>query len=210
MQKLLRSDSTKFDLIMMELYHFDTYFALGGHFKAPIIGLSFQPLVPVYNWILKNPWNFATTPHLYAPFSDTMDFWQRSANAVFGVFTVLMYNFVSLPTYQKQINSLMEFMNIEEVPRIEEVTKNLSLILAESHFSVGYARPNLPSVVEVAGIHIPPQGTLPRVKENNYYLNLVLNIISILGITICERSITYYGRLYIMCKFTYVALVYDG
>lgn len=159
---LLQSEST-FDLIMSELYFIDTFFALGGHFNAPIIGLSFQSLQPIYSWIMKNPWSFSYIPHLYLPFSDQMHFMQRLVNTLFGIFTVLFYNFVSLPTYKNQIESLMSSVNVEKIPNIEEVTKNISLILVESHFSVGYVRPYVPNVIEVAGVHMPPPNKLSKV-----------------------------------------------
>lgn len=62
---LLRKTYENFDLIMTELYHFDTFFALAARFKAPIVGISFQPLQPIYNWITSNPWSFSYVPHLY-------------------------------------------------------------------------------------------------------------------------------------------------
>lgn len=154
----------KFDLIMIELYHFDGFFLLADALNAPIIGLSFQPLQPVYNWVMKNPWTFSYIPHLYLPFTDTMNFVERLINTVFGVFTVLFYNFISLPMYQQEINLLMTSAGEKNVPRIEDVTKNLSLVLVESHFSAGYPRPYLPNIVEVSGIHIPPPKPLPEVS----------------------------------------------
>ncbi|XP_065217122.1 UDP-glycosyltransferase UGT4-like [Planococcus citri] len=173
-RNLLRENNgEKFDLIMAEVYHFDTFFALGARFNAPIIGISFQPLQPVYNWILKNPWSFSHVPHLYLPYSDRMNFMQRFINTVFGCFTILYYNIVSLSMYQNQIELLMksatsddERIGILPMPNIEQVTKNLSLILVESHFSAGYVRPYLPNVVEVAGIHIPSEKNLPKDIED--------------------------------------------
>ena len=152
----------KFDLILIELYHFDTYFALSARFNAPIIGISFQTLNPIYNWILKNPWSFANVPHLYSPFSDRMNFFQRLINAAFGCFTIIFYNLISLPSYQRQIESLAKSANVT-LPSIENVTENLSLILVESHFSAGYVRPTLPNVIDVAGIHIAAKKKLPQV-----------------------------------------------
>lgn len=162
-RNLLQSGE-KFDLIMVELYHFDTFFALAGPSNAPIIGLSFQPLQPVYHWVLKNPWTFSYIPHLYLPHTDRMNFMERLVNTVFGTFTVLFYNLVSLAKYQDQSDLLFEEVGIRNAPKIEQVTENLSLIFVESHFSAGYPQPYLPNVVEVGGIHIPPKKKLPEVN----------------------------------------------
>ncbi|XP_065221896.1 UDP-glycosyltransferase UGT4-like [Planococcus citri] len=161
---IFQSKSNSFDIVMTQLYHMDSCFALAGHFHAPIIGLSFQSMVPVYNWILKNPMQFSYIPHLYLPFSDDMDFVQRLSNTLFGVFSVLFYHIVSLPKYQSNVNTMMKSVNnADETLNFEQLTQNLSLILVESHFSVDFPKPNLPNVIDVAGIHITP----PKPLQND-------------------------------------------
>lgn len=92
-----------------------------------------------------------------------MTFWQRTVNTVFGIFTVLFYNFVSVSRYQKQVNLLLG-QTEKPNPSIEELSQNVSLILVETHFSSVYVRPNLPNIIEVGGIHIDSLSPLPQVK----------------------------------------------
>lgn len=49
-----------------------------------------------------------------------------------------------------------------DLPTVEEMTYNTSLLFVNSHFSINYARPLVPNVIEVAGIHIQePKPLLP-------------------------------------------------
>lgn len=160
---LLNGENTHFDLVFAELYHGDVAFALASKFNASLIGLSFQPLQPVYAWLLKTPITFSYIPHLYLPYSDTMSFWQRLSNALFGLFTIFFYNLVSARKYQNDIEATLPPNARADVQDL--VTKNMSLVFVESHFTAGYARPYPPNVIEVAGIHIEPLQKLPQVWD---------------------------------------------
>ncbi len=163
-QDLFKSSDTKFDLIFMEVYHMDIYFALGHRFRCPIIGVSVQPVLPNYHWMFKNPTSFSYIPHGYSLYTDHMHFFQRLVNSAFYIFTVSFHNIVAIPKYQKQLNVLYEAANMDPVPRYEETVESLSLIFTESHFSAAHIRPNLPNIIDVAGIHIGPAKSLPKVS----------------------------------------------
>lgn len=164
LQELLSNKDTQFDLIFIELYHVDGVFALSHRFNCPIIGLSFQPVLPIYNWLIGNPTTFSYIPHVYLPFTDIMSFWKRIINAVFSIFTAAFYNFVSTKGYQKHVDLLLRQTESPKL-NIEELSESLSLILAEFHFSSAYTRPNLPNVIDIAGIHIQSPKPLPQVKK---------------------------------------------
>lgn len=169
-QELLNSKDTQFDLIFIELYHGDGAFALSHRFNCPIIGLSFQPILPIYNWLIGNPTTFSYIPHIYLPFTDIMNFWKRTINAAFYIFTAAFYNFVSIKGYQKHVDLLLRQTKNPEL-NIEKLSESLSLILAEFHFSSAYTRPNLPNVIDIAGIHIQSPKPLPQVKHLDYLKN---------------------------------------
>ncbi len=175
-QDLFKSNEPKFDLIFVELYHMDLFFVLGHRFNCPVIGLSFQPILPNYHWIIKNPTSFSYIPHGYSSYTDHMNFLQRLKNSAFYIFTILFHNIVAIPKYQKQLTALYEAANMDPVPRYEEIVERLSLIFTESHFSAAHVRPNLPSIVDVAGIHIGPAKSLPNVS---CYCRLLLTIVAL-------------------------------
>lgn len=51
----------------------------------------------------------------------------------------------------------------ETRPRLSMLASDFSLILLNSHHSVGYAYPKAPHVKEVAGLNIQPNKPLPQV-----------------------------------------------
>jgi len=51
----------------------------------------------------------------------------------------------------------------KDVPPLSELKKRTSLILVNSHFSLNNPRPTVPGFIEVGGMHIQSNGTLPKV-----------------------------------------------
>lgn len=50
-------------------------------------------------------------------------------------------------------------MNLQDLPTFEEMLRNVSLVIGNSHFSEGVIRPMVPAYVEVGGIQVKPQPT---------------------------------------------------
>ncbi|KAJ9582124.1 hypothetical protein L9F63_003538, partial [Diploptera punctata] len=155
-KNLIRSNET-FDIVISDLFHNDCFFAFGHKFKATIIGFSTCVLLPWANERIGNPDNPSYIPNLLMPYSDQMTFSQRLINTMTLTLFKLMYYFnVEIPS-----NKIIRHHFGEETPDISEIVKNTSLIFVNSHFSFGPARPLMPGVVEVAGIHIKPSRPLP-------------------------------------------------
>ncbi|KAJ9574371.1 hypothetical protein L9F63_025984 [Diploptera punctata] len=143
--------------MLTDLFHNDCFFAFGHKFKATIIGFSTCVLLPWANERIGNPDNPSYIPNLLMPYSDQMTFSQRLINTMTLTLFKLMYYFnVEIPS-----NKIIRHHFGEETPDISEIVKNTSLIFVNSHFSFGPARPLMPGVVEVAGIHIKPSRPLP-------------------------------------------------
>lgn len=92
-----------------------------------------------------------------------MNFGQRFLNSAFNLFTWIFHYTVSLPTYNEQGKEIWKVSYSEGVPPVPDFER-LSMVFVESHFSAGYVRPNLPNIVEVAGIHIQDPKPLPKVS----------------------------------------------
>lgn len=50
-----------------------------------------------------------------------------------------------------------QIMNLQDLPTFEEMLKNVSLVIGNSHFSEGVIRPMVPAYVEVGGIQVKPE-----------------------------------------------------
>lgn len=52
----------------------------------------------------------------------------------------------------------------DEIPHVYSISKNVSFILQNAHFSVSYPRPYMPNVAEIACIHCRDAQPLPKVS----------------------------------------------
>lgn len=53
----------------------------------------------------------------------------------------------------------------DEIPHVYNLSKNVSFILQNTHFSVSYPRAFMPNVAEIACIHCRPAQSLPKVSN---------------------------------------------
>ncbi|XP_069674520.1 UDP-glycosyltransferase UGT5-like [Periplaneta americana] len=159
-QKLINSKN-KFDLIITHLMGSDCFLVLSHHFKASLISLTTSVSLPWGNDRIGNIDHAAYIPNYFLPFADHMSFWQRLVNTVFIEAAKLgHYIFAELPT-----DELMRRHFGQDVPSIFDIKRNTSLVLINSHFSLNTPRPTVPAFVEVGGIHINSQGSLPVYLE---------------------------------------------
>lgn len=70
-----------------------------------------------------------------------------------------LYNWFS----QADSNELIRKYIGEDVPDVRELVKSTSMFFANSHYSHGGAKPNVPAVIELGGIHIKEKRPLDPV-----------------------------------------------
>ena len=63
---------------------------------------------------------------------------------------------------QRLDNVLQKYFGNTKIS-LEEIERNASLVLVNSHHSLGYPRPLLPNVIEVGGMHCRPSKSLENV-----------------------------------------------
>lgn len=63
-----------------------------------------------------------------------------------------------------------EFFSPYTFPDLEELERNMSLLIYNNHFSLNGARPLLPGVIDTGGMHIKPKSEpLPKVCDYFYF-----------------------------------------
>jgi glucuronosyltransferase len=155
----------RFDLVITELFNTDCFLGLIHILRTPFIYFSSSVLMPWANDRFGNPDNPSYIPNVFQPHSDEMDFWERLLNAVSTIADkwIVYPLLVDLPgrlTAEKYLGI--------QIPPLADIAKRGSLILVNSHFSLTRARPLVPAVVEVGGIHIDkPAKKLPQVVRRN-------------------------------------------
>nr|CAD7398190.1 unnamed protein product [Timema cristinae] len=153
--KLIHSEE-KFDLVINELFNTDCYLGIADRLKSPHIALSSHALVPWANDRFGNPDNPAYIPNLFLLLSNRMDFFERFQNTLTLLYHKIIYYYISDP---KVIPIFKKYL-VNSSP-LEELKRNTSLILVNTHFSLNQPRPLVPTVIEVGGIHFQQPKNLP-------------------------------------------------
>lgn len=163
--KILRDDKIqglleeRFDLVIGEIFGSDCFNVIVHKLNAPLVSWVTSTMLPWAGGRMGLPDNPAYIPNYFVSFSDRMNFLQRLVNTATLVFAKTAYFFKSEIPAQE----LAETIFAEKLPSLEEINKRTALVLVNSHFSLTYARPLPPNVVEVGGIHVRPIRRLPQV-----------------------------------------------
>lgn len=155
-RKLVRSGE-QFDLLVVDLFLSDSLLGLAHYYQIPTVVISPTGANTWLNQMTGNPQSSALDPSIFLPYSERMGLWQRSVNTLMGLFEKLTYNFFYMisqeAVYTKHFHTLCQLANTT-LPHHRDLTKNLSLVLINSHPIVQYPRAYLPNMLEIAGAHL--------------------------------------------------------
>ncbi|XP_055537534.1 UDP-glucosyltransferase 2-like [Wyeomyia smithii] len=140
----------KFDLVIVGFFVADFVIGYGAHFNAPTVILWTGGNAKFTSDMVGNPRAIvAATNMMFGP-QDATKFITRLKNFMIGsienVFTAYAF-YKQKPYYDWNFPS-------DRYPSYAEVRKNVSLVLLNTHFSHGGARPYLQNMVEVGGLQI--------------------------------------------------------
>lgn len=77
------------------------------------------------------------------PYTDDMTFTERWYNTVVSAYDALLRYFYHYPNHNHIVQT--HFGHLGPLPTIEEVNRNVSLILVNTHRSLSHPRPSMPS-----------------------------------------------------------------
>ncbi|XP_046661716.1 UDP-glucosyltransferase 2-like [Homalodisca vitripennis] len=161
-EKVINLLNETFDLIIGEIFGSDCLNYIVYKLNAPFISWVVSTSSPWSSYRTGLPDNPSYIPNYFVDYGDEMNFVQRAISTV-SLFTmkVLYYYYSELPSQR-----LAEEVFNENLPSLDEVNRQTSLVLVNSHFVFSQSRPFPPSVVEVGGIHIRDIRPLPKdIKE---------------------------------------------
>ncbi|XP_073834862.1 UDP-glycosyltransferase UGT4-like isoform X3 [Musca autumnalis] len=152
MQQFLRDHKAgDFDLVLLGYGMNDFIFGLGAHFQCPMV-LSFMvQSVFTTNSMVGNPAEAAYVPILFAEQKQPMDFPARVKNFLSSLYENVIFKEILSRKSQRYYRYNFP---ADRYPPLEEVYKNVSLVLTNHHFSQGPIRPNVPALIEIGGIQI--------------------------------------------------------
>ena len=160
-QNLIHSNE-EFDLIITEMFNSDCFIGFAHKFKAPIITLSTHDIMPWINPRIGNPDNPSYIPFIFSNAFSQMSFLERVRNSLEMNFCKIVYEKV----HHWSIQKIVEENFGPGVPPLKQISNKISALFVNTHYSIFGARPYVPNVVEIGGIHIKPGKPLPEdIKE---------------------------------------------
>lgn len=171
-----------FDVVIVEMFLTEPLLGLGNVFDAPVIGVS---TFGAHKWttdLVGTPNIASFVPHTFLGYTDQMSFGQRLKNSLHSWFDDITMPILYEP---KQRDLYNKHFGGEGKPTLDEVKQNVSLILLNTHVTLGYPRPYAPNMIEVGGMHIRRSGEklpadlqtfLDGAKEGAIYFSMGSNI----------------------------------
>lgn len=166
-KELLASDK-KYDLVIGEFFFAqEEYTVLLHKFNAPGVAVSTVPDVSWLNEMSGLPDNPAYMGHFTVDTTQLDHFLSRLRNFCNNLAMKATDYFFLMTYYQWLADEWLVYEGWQSRPSILELSSNMSLILTNSHHSLGFPYPRSPLVKEVLGTNVdqaPPP--LPKVSEN--------------------------------------------
>lgn len=160
-QQFLMSNDEHFDLVIVGIFLNEAMLGFAHHFGAPVIGCSHLGATRFTADLVGSPSPMSYVPNRTLGFSDKMTFWQRLGNIAFTLYED--YQFQSFMKFQSEIYE--SAFPRKDKPALADLRKNVSLVLLNSHFTIGYPRPYAPNMIEIGGIQINRKAARPLPKD---------------------------------------------
>lgn len=157
----MNSPKSKFDVLIIEylpLHHCFTIIA--EKFDIPIIMTCPIQAAHYIDPLFGNPSHPAAIPVGFSYIPQHMNFLQRLENAAYYIYMELMLaNMIS-----SKVDSIKQRIR-DDFGIVSR--KTFSLVFQNSHSSL-FARPLVQNVIEIGGIHLEPNKTLPQVAVESW------------------------------------------
>nr|XP_022913479.1 UDP-glucuronosyltransferase 2A3-like [Onthophagus taurus] len=166
-QNLMKSKK-EYDLIITEIFFSDCSLGFATMFNVPIIVMTSSVSMPWASDIAGLPDNPSYIPHYFSPYSQDMTFLEKLMNTVTLQLIKMWHTYYP----SEEANKFIQETFGRNSPHIEDIRKNISLVMVNSHFSLQQSRPLPPNFIEIGGIHLKPNPVLPKEFENHLKTNL--------------------------------------
>jgi glucuronosyltransferase len=110
-----------------------------------------------------NPFNPSYEVHAWGRSSDDMSLSERVSNTLQSA-SSLFAGYLYQPVYQRLMDSCFNYTGWESRPSLGTLLSDTALLIQNSHHSLNYPHPLLPTVINAAGMHMRPLKALPKVK----------------------------------------------
>lgn len=141
-----------YDVILVENFNSDCMLGLMHVYglKAPYISLSSSAIMQWSSDRIGVTDNPSYVPLVSSEFTSQMTFLQRLENTLMNVYYKIWFRYA----IQMKEKAIIEKRFGRRIPDLQEIAKNVSLMLVNTFHSLNGVRPLLPGVVEVGGMHL--------------------------------------------------------
>lgn len=154
-QNLIQSGE-KFDVVIVSEFMNRFLRILAYHFDASLVLFTNSGIISWYYDQVGNIVLPSVVPVLAIEMPHRMSFLQRLQNVIEKIRSIRW-----LQTNAIKQNALVE-KYFPNSPSLEEISKNISLILVNSHYSTEVTRPKVPCMIDIGGFHVKPPKKLPE------------------------------------------------
>ena len=151
--------NVKPDLVMLPAFMNECGLALVHKFQVPFMYVTTSGLTPWTADIMGNPEHPAFVPNQYLSYTDDMSISQRLINTIMRIVSPAARRYFILNRLESVVQ---KFLNDNSVS-LHQIESNVSSVLVNSHHSLGFPRPMMPSVIEVGGMHCRPAKSIVNV-----------------------------------------------
>ncbi|XP_061389119.1 UDP-glycosyltransferase UGT5 [Musca vetustissima] len=151
----------KYDLLLCEQFYQEPFLALAKIYDIPVVTsgtLGFENHMSQMMGLL-SPWSFV--PHGFTDYNDHMTFKERLLNSYYSLAEDFLREYHYFPEMDKMVKKYFGHLNVT-IPSVSEMEKNISVMLLNSHIPLTTARPLVPGIIFVGGMHIYPPKKLPQ------------------------------------------------
>ncbi|ODM94715.1 UDP-glucuronosyltransferase 2A3 [Orchesella cincta] len=162
-EPILKSQPGSFQLVVTSAFFSECFLGLIHQMQAPFIVLCSMALPQHINDVtgLRTPLSFVPSP--FIPMTDKMTLSERLENT----FSSWMFSLLSYHHFFKVSENIYKQYLGDDLPDVETLRKNVSLIFSNTHFSLNFPRPLMPDVIEIGGVHCHhPANPLPKDLED--------------------------------------------
>lgn len=157
-QQLIQKGSGQYDLVMTMAFMNECVYGIFHHMNTSSVIISTVPVFPWFAAATGSPTPLSIIPHIYFSGDQQMTFWERLENVLSYTFQMVTRNYIYLPKIEQAYQKY-----IPNAPKVNEVKKNVSLMLGAGHPSFGPIRPSMPDLIDdIGGIHCRPAEPLPK------------------------------------------------
>lgn len=158
--KIYNNSNEKFDLVIAQTYISPVLYSLAAKFQVPLIGISSMGGYIGTHFGIGNPHFPSMYSEMFLPYHGQLTFYERLKSTLYYLFVRFYRTAVILP----QSDELARKYLGNDLPYIEDIEKNMSLLFLTTNPFLYVPRPTIPTIISLESIHVKPVESLPNVS----------------------------------------------